>query len=187
MNWIEIKHEDYHPIQCMDGKGNIHHLMFSPISLSVELTEENSNPNDTKAIFVRLEENPNLEQVRNILANLIKEYDSSNLINYFNYLTFRYWFSKEERLAITHKFQVLLNKGEQYGLVWFGSHSYEVEVVKMLDFLEELELYAIQCNDITKQHLNEIKSIDNINDLIRFNITKDYPKGITMDVLTFKQ
>ena len=57
----------------------------------------------------------------------------------------------------------------------------------MLDFLEELELYAIQCNDITKQHLNEIKSIDNINDLIRFDITKDYPKGITMDVLTFKQ
>ena len=187
MNWIEIKNEDYHPIQCMDGIGNVHHLMFSPVEIEKEPTEEEPNPGDTKVIFVRTEEAPNVEKVRNILSNLIKEYDKSNEVNYFNYKTYRYWFNREERLAITHKFQVLLNKEEQYGLIWFGSRPYEVEVVKMLDFLEELELYAIQCNDITKQHLNEIKSIDNINDLIRFDITKDYPKGITMDVSTFKQ
>ena len=187
MNWIEIKSEDYHPIQCMDGIGNVHHLMFSPVEIDKEPTEEEPNPGDTKVIFVRTEEAPNVEKVRNILSNLIKEYDKSNEVNYFNYKNYRYWFDREERLALTHKFQVLHDMGKTTGLIWFGSVSYEVDVAMMLDFLEGLEYYAIRCNDVTRQHLNDIKSINTIEDLIMYDITADYPQSVTINPNTFKE
>lgn len=187
MNWIEIKNEDYHTVQCMDGIGNVHHLMFSPVEIKKEPTEEEPNPGDTKVIFVRIEEAPNVEKVRNILSNLIKEYDKSNKVNYFTYKNYRYWFNREERLALTNKFKVLNNMEKTTGLIWFGSVSYEVDVAMMLDFLESLEYYAIKCNDVTRQHLNQIKHINSIEELIMFNITADYPQSVIINPNTFKE
>lgn len=186
MNWTEIKHEDYHPIACLDGADKVHHLMFSPISIEVQSTEENPNPGDTKVLFVRTEYKPNIEQVRNMLEKLILEYDKDREINHFNYGNFTYWFSKEERVALKYKFEVLLNHEEYTGIIWFGSRPYEVYPVEVLDFLEDLEYYAIKCNDVTRQHLNEIKNIDNIEDLIKFDITKDYPTPVTINNSVFK-
>lgn len=186
MNWTEIKQDEYRPIACLDGIGNVHHLMFSPSPVEKKETDENPNPPDTRVVFVRTETEPSFEDVYNYLVNIIKEYDKSNEINHFIYNNYHYWFSKDERVALKYKFEVLLNKGESTGLVWFGSKPYEVNVVEMLDFIEDLEYYAIQCNDVTRTHLNEIKVINNTEELLRYNITKDYPTSIVMNNNVFK-
>lgn len=187
MNWIEIKKEDYHPIQCMDGIGQIHHLLFSPISVEDVKSEDDVNMGDTKCIFVRTEKEPNVAETINILESIIKEYDTSNEINYFKYGNYRYWFDKNTRIALHHKFKVLQNAGETYGSVWFGSRMYEVDVLGMIDFLETLEIYAMRCNDVTNNHLNEIKRYTNISELIQYDITKDYPNPVKLNDEVFKK
>ena len=186
MNWTEIKKIDYLPIQCMDGVGNVYHLLFSPVDVDAQPTEENPNPGDAKAIFVRTEKHPTVEEVRDILKNLIIEYDSSREVNKFNYKDFTYWFDRELRVSLMYKFNVLLESNIATGTVWFGSYSYDVDTEKMLAFLKELEYYAIQTNDVTLRHLNEIKTINTIDELIRYNITKDYPQPVTIPNNVFK-
>lgn len=186
MNWIEIKHENYEPILCTDGIGRVHHLMFSPVSISKEATEMEPNPGDTKVVFVRTEDKPNNDKLRDILTELIKEYDSSKEVNYFIYKDFRYWFDKDTRLALKYKFEVLKNNNIESGLIWFGSVPYEVNCDEILNFLTQLELYAIQCNDITRRHLNEVKELEYSEDILRYNITKDYPQPVKMSNNVFK-
>ena len=47
-----------------------------------------------------------------------------------------------------------------------------------LDFLYRLELYAAKTFDVTESHIQAVNAIDNVNDLMAYNITADYPAYI---------
>lgn len=185
MNWINIKLDKYVPIENTDNTGTAIHLMFSPVPIPVGTNENENNDEDTRVVFVKTNKYPTLEEARNILKNLIIEYDKSDEVNVFKYNDYTYWFDKETRLALKYKFEVLKENNETIGTIWFGSKMYNVDIDNILAFLKDLEIYAMSCNDITHQHINEIKELDNLEDILTYNITKDYPTPITMNKNVF--
>lgn len=186
MNWININLNRYVPIESTDNTGTSIHLMFSPVPIPVGTNENEYNNEDTRVVFVKVNKYPTLEEARLILKNLIIEYDKSDEVNLFKYNNYTYWFDKETRLALKYKFEVLKESNETIGTIWFGSKMYNVDIDNILAFLKELELYAMNCNDITHQHINEIKELDNLEDILMYDITKDYPEHISMNNTVFK-
>ena len=179
MEWININSSYYNPCQCVDRKGNIHHLMLSPISIPEEVID--GEIINMKCLFERTTHIPTIQSVRQLLNKLIIEYDKSYFVNSFKYKDYIFWFHKDERLSLKNKFTILLEQGIQTNTIWFDSVKYDVYCDRFLNFLNQLEIYASDCNDITRTHLHNIENISILENLLSYNITNNYPEVITID------
>jgi hypothetical protein len=160
----------------MDNKGNIHHLWISPVEVDTD---------KVKYVFEKVINKPDLNEVKKIVTCVIDEYDHSDDVDVFICNGEKRWLDKETRVSLKNKFEVLKKGGYKSGSLWFGNTCYNVNCTKILTFLNNLEIYAIQCKDTTMRHLSEINTLESIDDVIRYDITKDYPEPLTISKDTF--
>lgn len=52
----------------------------------------------------------------------------------------------------------------------------------MLQMLSALELYAMECYNVTAQHLATVKKLEDLNRIYNYNYTKGYPKRLNFTV-----
>jgi hypothetical protein len=57
--------------------------------------------------------------------------------------------------------------------------SYTVNIDAALQFLKTLELYAIECYNVTQQHLAEIEALTDKDAILTYDVTKGYPDRIS--------
>lgn len=109
-----------------------------------------------------------------VLKQKIIDYDKSEQVNMFTLNGINYWFDKATRTSL---FQ-LVNSIENDVEFILGDVNIILSKENALKFLSELEVYAQKCYLTTHKHLNSIKKLETIEDIINYEYNKDYPNKI---------
>lgn len=112
-----------------------------------------------------------------ILIAKIKQYDKSSNVNGFYYNEKEYWYDKNTRVGL----QTLVNSSTEDVTLILGDNFVELSIDKAKQFLQQLEVYAGKCYLNTQKHLQAIKSLKTIEDLINYDYTVGYPSKITLE------
>jgi hypothetical protein len=125
----------------------------------------------------------NKKQTKKELLNSAKErmiesilkYDSSENVNVFYIGSNRMWFDKLTRVSLKLRFDSELKKGKTKTKIWNNGVSFEFGVIEAIYMLNEIEVYASSCYDNTQQHIENVKKLDNIDDVNSYDYKTGYP------------
>ena len=119
----------------------------------------------------------NFFSLKNILKKSIVYYDSSKYVNSFYYQDKQYWLSKDTRVGLFR----LIDSGAKQITLQLNDNYLIISSDKLKEFLNQLEIYAGKCFSITAEHLQNIKQLNTIEELLKYDYTAKYPNKITLN------
>ena len=114
-----------------------------------------------------------LEKIGEIIS-----YDTSDGVNQFFYNDIPMWLDKATRVGLVNS----LNSAELVGTpsinIWYEGISINLPITQARYLLAQLEMYAVECYNVTEQHKVEVNNLETISDVIEYDITLDYPEKL---------
>lgn len=135
---------------------------------------------------------PTKEDIFNIekdcILNSIYKYDNSKEVNncYINYQDqqISYWADKQERSVLKTAIQDCIAIGrEKYRLDLRNlGISIEISCELLLQMLAALEVYAIDCYNVTTDHIYAVKKINTSEELKQYDYKAGYPEKLVFNI-----
>ena len=119
----------------------------------------------------------NFFSLKNILKKSIVYYDTSKYINSFYYQDKQYWLSKDVRIGLFR----LIDSGAKQITLQLNDNYLIISSDKLKEFLNQLEVYAGKCFSITAEHLQNIKQLSTIEELLKYDYTAKYPNKVILN------
>lgn len=122
---------------------------------------------------------------KHIIAKLqeIELYDTSSNVNCFYLQGNPMWLDKETRISLMNSLQLSEAAGKTHMEVWFGDAAYDLEINVAKAILTTIEMYAMECYNVTAQHRVSIKALTTIEEVDAFDVTTGYPEKPHFDNL----
>ena len=112
----------------------------------------------------------------------ITAYDSSSSVNSFLLNGMEVWLDKATRVGLMNSTTIAKSMGQQKTTLWLGSYQLEVECDKAIQLLSALEMYALECFNVTAAHKKSVSELDNIEGILTYDYKSGYPKMLSMSV-----
>ena len=112
----------------------------------------------------------------------ITTYDSSSSVNSFLLNGMEVWLDKATRVGLMNSTTIAKSMGQEKTTLWLGSYQLEVECDKAIQLLSELEMYALECFNVTAAHKKEVSELDNIEGVLTYDYKSGYPDKLKMEV-----
>ena len=112
-----------------------------------------------------------------ILEKKIEMYDRSDNVNSFIYKGNKYWLDKQQRACM----KTVAESGLKEIEIVFDDISITLPAAFVKQFIYALEAYAYQCYVVTAKHLNNIKSLPTLEDILHYDYTTGYPEKIILE------
>lgn len=119
----------------------------------------------------------NFSSLKNILKKSIAYYDTSKYVNSFYYQDKQYWLSKDVRIGLFR----LIDSGAKQITLQLNDNYLIISSDKLKEFLNQLEVYAGKCFSITAEHLQNIKQLSTIEELLKYDYTAKYPNKVILN------
>ena len=108
----------------------------------------------------------------------ITEYDQSEDVNSFTLQGKTMWLPKETRVGLVNSVTIEKNAGKETTVLWFGGEKYELPVDTALQMLSALELYALECYNVTAAHKAAVNALESVEDVVAYDYTQGYPEKL---------
>ena len=108
----------------------------------------------------------------------ITEYDQSEDVNSFTLQGKAMWLPKETRVGLVNSVTIEKNTGKETTVLWFGGEKYELPVDTALQMLSALELYALECYNVTAAHKAAVNALESVEDVVAYDYTQGYPEKL---------
>ena len=112
----------------------------------------------------------------------ITAYDSSVAVNAFLLNGMEVWLDKATRVGLMNSTTIAKSMGQEKTTLWLGSYQLEVECDKAIQLLSALEMYALECFNVTAAHKKAVSELDNIDGVLTYDYKSGYPDKLTMEV-----
>lgn len=112
----------------------------------------------------------------------ITAYDSSSAVNAFLLNGIQVWLDKATRVGLMNSTAIAKNMGQEKTTLWFGSYQLEVDCDKAIQLLSALEMYALECFNVTAAHKKAVSELDNIEAVLTYDYKSGYPEKLKMEV-----
>ena len=112
----------------------------------------------------------------------ITAYDSSSAVNAFLLNGIQVWLDKATRVGLMNSTAIAKNMGQEKTTLWFGSYQLEVDCDKAIQLLSALEMYALECFNVTAAHKKAVSELDNIEEVLTYDYKSGYPEKLKMEV-----
>ena len=119
----------------------------------------------------------NFSSLKNILEKSIAYYDTSKYVNSFYYQDKQYWLSKDIRIGLLR----LIDSDAEQITLQLNDNYLIISSDKLKEFLNQLEVYAGKCFSITAEHLQNIKQLSTIEELLKYDYTAKYPNKVILN------
>ena len=110
----------------------------------------------------------------------ITAYDTSDKVNGFVLNGLLVWLDKATRVGLMNSTTIAKAAGQQTTTLWLGDVKLEVDCDKAIQLLSALEMYALECFNITAAHKAAVTDLKTIKEVEAFDVTADYPKQLEM-------
>ena len=137
------------------------------------LTLPSTAPHDAAAV---------LEAAKTSMLAYITSYDSSTAVNAFELNGMQVWLDKATRVGLMNSTTIAKSMGQNTTTLWLGSYQLEVDCDKAIQLLSALEMYALECFNVTAAHKKAVSSIESIEDILTYDYTAGYPEKLKMEV-----
>lgn len=152
-----------------------------------------TNPNSAKLVeyneFVKWVKNEliiakgiSLGDAKRIVKDKIEQYDKSEFINVFYINGSKGWLDKNTRVGLLNSINIEKLNGYSKTNIWLGTEYFSLPIDTAINFLMELELYAKQCYNTTAEHLRNIEQLEEIEKILNYDFTLNYPNVINIKV-----
>lgn len=112
----------------------------------------------------------------------ITTYDSSVAVNSFLLNGMEVWLDKATRVGLMNSTTIAKSMGQEKTTLWLGSYQLEVECDKAIQLLSALEMYALECFNVTAAHKKAVSELDNIDGVLTYDYKSGYPDKLKMEV-----
>ena len=119
-----------------------------------------------------------LDVIKEEAIEQITEYDQSEDVNSFILQGKQMWLPKETRVGLVNSITIEKNAGKKTTVLWFGGEKYELPVDTALQMLSALELYALECYNVTAAHKSAVNALESVEDVVAYDYTQGYPEKL---------
>ena len=112
----------------------------------------------------------------------ITAYDSSSSVNSFLLNGMEVWLDKATRVGLMNSTTIAKSMGQEKTTLWLGSYQLEVDCDKAIQLLSALEMYALECFNVTAAHKKAVSELDNIEGVLTYDYKSGYPDKLKMEV-----
>lgn len=123
-----------------------------------------------------------LPHLKSLLLHNITTYDTSSAVNSFMLQGKEMWLPKETRVGLVNSITIEKAVGKENTVLWFGGEKYELPVDTALQMLSALELYALECYNVTAAHKAAIMAMDSVEDITAYDYKTGYPEKMVVSL-----
>lgn len=116
-----------------------------------------------------------------VLAEIDK-HDTSPAVNGFILNGQRVWLDKATRVGLMNSTTIAKAMGQPTTTLWLGDVKLVVECDKAIQLLSALEMYALECFNVTAAHKKAVAEMSTVESVLGYDYTKGYPEVLTMNV-----
>ena len=92
------------------------------------------------------------------------------------------WINRDDRISLMNSTTILKNAGEEETTLWYGGQKYTLPCDTLILMLSALEVYALQCYDVTEEHKAAVNALTTIEEVDAYDYTRGYPQRLSFDV-----
>ena len=127
-------------------------------------------------------ESEKLEQAKVEKIAEITAYDTSDKVNGFVLNGAVVWLDKATRVGLMNSTTIERDLGQETTELWLGEHNLIIKCDLAIQLLQQLEVYALKCFNVTATHKKEVNSLSTIEEINSYDITKDYPDKLVINI-----
>ena len=116
-----------------------------------------------------------------VLAD-IEAYDTSSAVNGFILNGQRVWLDKATRVGLMNSTTIAKAMGQPTTTLWLGDAKLVVECDKAIQLLSALEMYALECFNVTAAHKKAVSEMSTVESVLGYDYKEGYPEMLTMNV-----
>lgn len=123
-----------------------------------------------------------LEQAKVEKIAEITAYDTSSSVNGFLLNGVLEWLDKATRVGLMNSTTIAKAAGQQTTTLWLKGIKLVVDCDKAIQLLSALEMYALECFNVTASHKAAVSELTTIEEVEAYDYKKGYPKMLEMSV-----
>lgn len=127
-------------------------------------------------------ESEKLEQAKVEKIAEITAYDTSDKVNGFVLNGAVVWLDKATRVGLMNSTTIAKGMGQATTTLWLGDTKLEVGCDMAIQLLSVLEMYALECFNVTAAHKKAVSELTDIGEVLSYDYTKGYPEKLSMEV-----
>lgn len=112
----------------------------------------------------------------------ITEWDTSSAVNGFILNGQRVWLDKATRVGLMNSTSIAKAMGQPTTTLWLDDAKLVVECDKAIQLLSALEMYALECFNVTAAHKKAVSEMSTVEEVLGYDYTAGYPEVLTMRV-----
>lgn len=123
-----------------------------------------------------------LEQAKSDKIAEITAYDTSDKVNGFVLNGLLVWLDKATRVGLMNSTTIAKAAGQETTTLWLGGLKLVVDCDKAIRLLSALEMYALECFNVTASHKAAVGELKTIGEVEAYDYKAGYPKMLEMSV-----
>ena len=123
-----------------------------------------------------------LEKAKKKKLEAILAYDTSSDVNGFMLNGNKVWLDKETRVGLMNSTTIAKSVGQKTTTLWLGSMKLVVDCDKAIQLLSALEMYALDCFNVTASHKQAVNELTTIEEVEAYDYKVGYPKMLEMSI-----
>lgn len=112
----------------------------------------------------------------------IEKLDTSSAVNGFMLNGQRVWLDKATRVGLMNSTSIAKAMGQPTTTLWLGDAKLVVECDKAIQLLSALEMYALECFNVTAAHKKAVSEMSTVESVLGYDYKAGYPKVLEMSV-----
>lgn len=126
--------------------------------------------------------NRKLARAKREVLKKIEDYDTSSTVNGFVLNGAMVWLDKATRVGLMNSTNITKAMGQLTTTLWLGESKMEVPCDTAIQLLSALEMYALECFNVTAAHKKTVSELKTIEEVEKYDITAGYPAQLKMEV-----
>lgn len=123
-----------------------------------------------------------LGYMKKAMLAYIEKYDASSSVNSFLLNGMDVWLDKVTRMGLMNSTTIAKAAGLDETTLWLGNIELVVDCDKAIQLLSALEIYALECFNVTASHKAAVNKLDNIDAVLTYDYREGYPEKLKMEV-----
>lgn len=123
-----------------------------------------------------------LKQAKTDKIAEITAYDTSSSVNGFILNGLLVWLDKATRVGLMNSTTIAKAAGQQTTTLWLKGIKLVVDCDKAIQLLSALEMYALECFNVTASHKAAVSELKSIEEVEAYDYKTGYPKMLEMSV-----
>lgn len=167
----------------LDGVLNEELGAYECVECSMPVSEYSETAvNEAYAAWKTAMANRRLAQAKREVFKKIEDYDTSPAVNGFALNGTVVWLDKATRVGLMNSTSITKAMGQPTTTLWLGESKMEVPCDTAIRLLSALEMYALECFNVTAAHKKAVSELTTIEEVEKYDITAGYPAQLRMEV-----